>query len=86
MSDSGPQFPAKVSVKVKAIDAKFVILEDVSNGHSFHWPIDKLMQPLEIGSELFLELSTGEESVAIQPQVKTGDDDERRILLEKLVN
>ena len=86
MSESSPQIPAKVGVKVKAIDGKFVVLEDISNGHTIHWPIEKIVQPLKIGSELFLELKNGEDSMAISTPVKAGDDDERRKLLEELVN
>lgn len=78
---------AKISVKVKAIDSNFVILEDLENKTYYHWPIKNIPQPLEVGNEFYLELLTNNKPET-DHSLEPGNDqeDQKRKLLEELVN
>ncbi|MFC1749040.1 hypothetical protein ACFL2V_09570 [Pseudomonadota bacterium] len=79
----------KIRVKVKTIDGQFVILEDLDHDMEFDWPIDSIPSPLEIGSELYLELKKGE---LIPPEThcekhqEDPSETQKRKYLEELVN
>jgi hypothetical protein len=78
----------QLGVVVTAIDGDNLILETIQNKCRICWPLCSVPMPLEIGTELTLELRQSAASPVSNSKTKnTGDSDEaRRKLLEALVN
>jgi hypothetical protein len=77
-----------IEVKVKAIEGEFLILETLQKGIMIRWPIKNIPQPLEIGSNLKLELQNSQikAPLGINANNFKDKDTAMRKLLEELVN
>lgn len=79
-----------VQVIAKKLDGKSLTLENPENGETLTWPLDQILEPLEIGDKITLMLSSAvQEPSASSPRIQNKADeqtDERRKLLEQLVN
>lgn len=78
----------KLKVLVKAINSQSITLEDPSRKVEFDWPLENIEAPLEIGSELYLELKN---NYLIQDSNDSHhkediSEEQKRILLEELLN
>ena len=83
------------SVALKAIDGQSLVLQ-TKEGEVIYWPINNLPGPIEIGSELAIELksntnltssSSKKSTVKISsPANATPEEQQRRNLLEALIN
>lgn len=48
----------QIEVIIKAVEGKYLVLEDVEDKSIIYWPIEKLSGQIEISNKLTLELKT----------------------------
>jgi hypothetical protein len=77
----------KIKVLVKAVNSQSITLEDPSRNIKFDWPLEHIETPLEIGSELYLELKNNCPSENIENNYREdASEEQKRRLLEELLN
>lgn len=83
----------QIEVVISAIDGDYFILEDLSTGKQFYWPIKNLENPIKVGNKLTLELkpdSQSESSTGLSTKQSSNEqnqqEEQMHRLLEALVN
>ena len=83
---------SKVEVIVTAIDGDYLVLETIADKIKIKWPLKNIPRPLEIGSQITLELQKNEMKIPdgmpenISNIPKGQSEEKMRKLLEDLVN
>lgn len=77
-----------MQVIVKTIDGKSLTLENPQTGEAITWPIEEIIEPLEVGSTINLHLTSNTKLKETHDKVESSDQDilDKRKLLEQLVN